>query len=233
MRHILVVDDDQHICDVICFTLEKAGYKVSVARDGSEALVQFRASPTDLIVLDVGLPEMDGLEVCRQIRKESEVPILFLSARGDEIDRVLGLEIGGDDYVTKPFSPRELAARVSVILKRRTAPVVSDDNEDVLTIGDLTLDPAHRSVSFNQQPVSLTASEFNILQIFLRRPRVAFTREQIMVSAYPANIHVSDRTIDSHIRNVRWKLSCVGCANAIETVHGVGFRLGSCQLDSQ
>ncbi|MEP3276907.1 MAG: response regulator transcription factor [Stappiaceae bacterium] len=233
MRHILVVDDDQHIRDVICFTLEKAGYKVSVARDGGEALVHFRANQLDLIVLDVGLPEMDGLEVCRQIRKDSEVPILFLSARSDEIDRVLGLEIGGDDYVTKPFSPRELSARVSVILKRMNPSPVVDDETSVLTMGDLTLDPAHRSVRFNLEAVSLTASEFNILQIFLRRPRVAFTREQIMVSAYPANIHVSDRTIDSHIRNVRWKLNSVGCANAIETVHGVGFRLGSCQSVAQ
>ncbi len=118
MPHILIVDDDAHIVDVICFALEKAGHTISVARDGEEALIMFGVRPVDLVVLDIGLPEIDGLEVCRQIRKTTETPILFLSARNDEIDRILGLEIGGDDYVTKPFSPRELVARVSVILKR-------------------------------------------------------------------------------------------------------------------
>lgn len=228
MHHILVVDDDSHIRDVICFALQKANYTYTIAGDGSEALDKFDKHQIDLIVLDIGLPEMDGLEVCRQIRKTSETPILFLSARDDEIDRVLGLEIGGDDYVTKPFSPRELVARVGVILKRAKR-VESQPLDEILAQGALQLDPMHRSLKCNGQPVELTSIEFNILKTVLYRPRVTFTRDQIMNAAYPTNIHVSDRTIDSHVRNIRSKLSQNGCDNAIETVHGVGFRLGPCE----
>ena len=230
MHHILVVDDDPHIRDVICFALDKAGYATSVAKDGNEAIERFEKEPADLIVLDIGLPEKDGLEVCRQIRKNSERPILFLSARDDEIDRVLGLELGGDDYVTKPFSPRELVARVGVILKRASAPVQAVAEEaPPLRHGELTLDPVHHSASFAGSDVKLTAIEFEILRTVLTRPRMTFNRDQIMTSAYPTNIHVSDRTIDSHIRKVRSKFSQLGCDDVIETVHGVGFRLGSCQ----
>src|SRR5215813_1841169 len=140
MSHrILVVDDDPHIRDVICFALEKAGMRPLAAKDGAEALARFDADGADLIVLDVGMPEMDGLEVCRRVRRSGDTPILFLSARGDEIDRVLGLELGGDDYVTKPFSPRELVARVGAILKRAKPKAVEAD-ETVLKRGALTLD---------------------------------------------------------------------------------------------
>ncbi len=230
MNHILVVDDDPHIRDVICFALNKAGYTTFTARDGDEALARFHKQSVDLIVLDIGLPGRDGLEVCRQIRKSSETPILFLSARDDEIDRVLGLEIGGDDYVTKPFSPRELVARVGVILKRAKASGNAQANiTSALGHGALRLEPLHRSLSFDGKPVVLTAIEFDILKTILAQPRMTFTREQIMTAAYPSNIHVSDRTIDSHIRKVRSKLSRQGCNDVIETVHGIGFRLGSCQ----
>ena len=230
VQHILVVDDDPHIRDVICFALEKADYKASIARDGKEALALFASQPVDLIILDIGLPETDGLGVCREVRKSSDTPILFLSARDEEIDRVLGLEIGGDDYVTKPFSPRELVARVGVILKRVGAANQSpSEARGPLLQGALRLDPLHRSVSFDEQPVLLTAIEFDILKTMLARPRVTFSRDQIMATAYPPNIHVSDRTIDSHVRNIRAKLSQQGCVMAIETVHGVGFRLGPCQ----
>lgn len=230
MPHILVVDDDPHIRDVICFALKKADYSYSTANDGNDALASFDKQSTDLVILDIGLPEMDGLEVCRQLRKSSEVPILFLSARDDEIDRILGLEIGGDDYVTKPFSPRELVARVSVILKRANGPsAAATDETSILAHGALQLDPMHRSVSFNDNGVDLTAIEFDILKTILARPRQTFTRDQIMTAAYPPNIHVSDRTIDSHVRNIRSKLSKQNCDDAIETVHGFGFRLGSCQ----
>ncbi len=228
MKNILVVDDDPHITDVICFALEKAGYSHVVARDGKEALAFSEIQPLDLIILDVGLPEIDGLEVCRQVRKSSEIPILFLSAKDEEIDRVLGLEIGGDDYVTKPFSPRELMARVSVILKRVSANIpVKSVPANHLTAGDLLLDSEHRFVWFNDALVKLTALEFNILQTFMTRPRMTFSREQILNAAYPENLHVSDRTIDSHIRNIRAKLKKVGCSDSIETVHGIGFRLGN------
>lgn len=228
MPNILVVDDDTHIMDVISFALEKAGHTFITAKDGKEALEKFSSSQVDLIILDVGLPEIDGLEVCRQIRKTSELPILFLSARDDEIDRILGLEIGGDDYVTKPFSPRELMARVNVILKRVNSSPAETDVEGVLTKGDLSLDTEHRSASFKSSVLNLTAIEFNILKTVLARPRMAFTRDQIMTAAWPDNVHVSERTIDSHVRNLRSKLSSVGCEDAVETVHGIGFRLGSC-----
>jgi two-component system OmpR family response regulator len=228
MSHrILVVDDDPHIRDVICFALEKAGMKVAAAQDGADAMAQFERTPADLIVLDIGMPEMDGLEVCRQLRRKSEVPILFLSARSDEIDRVLGLELGGDDYVTKPFSPRELVVRVNTILKRaKGAPEPKSSADGVIARGDLRLDPERFEVSYGGVAVQLTALEFSILRMLASRPGVVFSRDRIMDTAYPGNVHVSDRTIDSHIRNIRGKFASAGCASIIDTVHGVGFRLG-------
>lgn len=224
---ILIVDDDPHIRDVICFALEKAGMNVSAAGDGAAALAQFERAPADLIVLDVGMPEVDGLEVCRRLRKQSDVPILFLSARSDEIDRVLGLELGGDDYVTKPFSPRELVARVGAILKRaKTSPAQPDAGDSVIERGRLRLDAERFDVRFAGLTVQLTALEFSIVRMLAARPGIVFSRERIMDSAYAGNVHVSDRTIDSHIRNIRAKFAAAGCASIIDTVHGVGFRLG-------
>jgi two-component system OmpR family response regulator len=223
---ILVVDDDPHIRDVVRFAFEKTGMQISTAQDGKEALRQFDRNVHELVVLDVGMPEMDGLEVCRQIRKTSDTPILFLSARDEEIDRILGLEIGGDDYVTKPFSPRELVARVNAILRRaRTAPEATK----AMSHGKLTIDPNARSAHFLDAPVSLTALEFDILRTLLARPGFVFTRELILDAAYAGNIHVADRTIDSHVRNIRAKMAVAGCESVIETVHGVGFRLGRCE----
>lgn len=217
-RHILVVDDDPHIREVICFALAKAGHETQCARDGVEALATFQAAPAALIILDIGMPEMDGLEVCRQVRKTSEAPILFLSARDEEIDRVLGLEIGGDDYVTKPFSPRELVARVNAILKRTRARPESASPERFVH-GGLELDALRHSTRFFQTPVDLTAIEFAILKTLLARPNQVFSREQILDAAYPGTCQVADRTIDSHIRNIRAKLAESGCTGAIETVH--------------
>jgi two-component system OmpR family response regulator len=229
-HRILVVEDDSHIREVICVALKKSGMVPLEARDGAEALSRFAADEPALIVLDIGMPELDGLDVCRQVRKSSEVPILFLSARDDEIDRVLGLEIGGDDYVTKPFSPRELVARINVIL-RRTATRGADAKTlgSALTLGGLVIDPPQHMAQFNGEHLTLTAIEFEILKTLLARPSVVFSREQIMAAAHQMNIQVSDRTIDSHIRNIRAKLSAAGCDNAIDTVHGVGFRLGRCE----
>lgn len=227
---ILVVDDDLHIREVICFAVEKAGFTATMARDGAEALALFAQVPLDLIVLDIGMPEMDGLEVCKQIRRTSDVPILFLSARDDEIDRVLGLEIGGDDYVTKPFSPRELVARIKAILKRFKAPaVVTDERVSHYAHGRLVLDSLRHRAEFDGAALQLTALEFAIVKGLLARPRIVFTREQIINVAYGASIHVSDRTIDSHIRNIRAKFVSVGCGGVIDTVRGVGFRLGTCE----
>jgi len=228
---ILLVDDDPHIRDVVRFAFEKTGMAISIAQDGKEALRQFNSKVHDLVVLDIGMPEMDGLEVCRQIRKSSNTPILFLSARDEEIDRVLGLEIGGDDYVTKPFSPRELVARVNAILRRAKTPASAPETSGskARSHGGLVLDPDARSVSFEGQALTLTALEFEILRTLLARPSFVFTRELILDSAYADNIHVADRTIDSHIRNIRAKFAAAGCDSVIDTVHGVGFRLGRCE----
>jgi two-component system, OmpR family, response regulator len=230
MAHrILIVDDDPHIRDVIRFALEKAGMATESARDGREALTSVRRRQPDLIILDVGMPDTDGLEVCRQIRKTSNVPILFLSARDDEIDRVIGLEIGGDDYVTKPFSPRELLARVNVILRRSSTAAVPEPAASPQNHGALTLHPVAHAAEFDGRPLPLTALEFAILSAFLDRKGRVFSREQIMMAAYGVNTTVSDRTIDSHVRNIRAKLAEAGCDSVIDTVHGVGFRLGACK----
>ncbi len=227
---ILVVDDDPNIRAVICFALEKAGLSVIVARDGDEALRCFQRPPScDLIVLDIGMPEMDGLDVCRQVRKSSDVPILFLSARDDEIDRVLGLEIGGDDYVTKPFSARELVARINVILKRTRVAPTATLKTSRQHHGAPTIDPVAHRVTISETNVALTALEFTILSVLLARPGQVFSRERILDTVYGGTIHVSDRTVDSHVRNIRAKLAIAGCTDAIETVHGVGFRLGPCE----
>lgn len=226
MSHrILVVDDDPHIREVICFALEKAGMAPLNARDGAEALERLESESPDLVILDIGMPEMDGLEVCRRIRKRGDTPILFLSARSEEVDRIIGLELGGDDYVTKPFSPRELVARVGAILKRvKAAP--APEPVGVLNHGALMLDLPRFHASYLGVPVPLTALEFSIMRMLAARPGVVFSRNQIMDAAYADNVHVSDRTIDSHIRNVRAKFAAAGCPSAVDTVHGVGFRLG-------
>jgi two-component system OmpR family response regulator len=221
-HRILVADDEPHIREVICFALERAGLATVTARNGSEALQMVRRGGVDLIVLDIGMPEMDGLEVCRQIRKSSDLPILFLSARDEEIDRILGLEIGGDDYVTKPFSARELVARVNVILKRSNG----RSEKPKLAHGRLKLDVAAHAVSFDDSAVALTGLEFAILRALLARPEVVLSREQLMEAAYGPGTYVSDRTIDSHVRNIRQKFSEAGCPAVIATVHGVGFKLG-------
>jgi len=224
---ILVVDDDPHIRDVVRFAFEKTGMLISTAQDGKEALRQFDRDVHELVVLDIGMPEMDGLEVCRQIRKTSDTPILFLSARDEEIDRILGLEIGGDDYVTKPFSPRELVALNAILRRARTTAAPAAPK--AMNHGGLTIASDGRSVAFQDKPVSLTALEFDILKTLLARPGFVFTRELILDAAYAGNIHVADRTIDSHVRNIRAKMAVAGCETVIETVHGVGFRLGRCE----
>jgi two-component system, OmpR family, response regulator len=231
MAHsILVVDDDPHIRDVVRFAFEKTGMVISTAQDGKDALRQFDQKIHELVVLDIGMPEMDGLEVCRRIRKTSDTPILFLSARDEEIDRILGLEIGGDDYVTKPFSPRELVARVNAILRRtRNTPTPASSATNTTSHGALMIDPDARSAVFQDTPVSLTALEFDILRTLVARPGFVFTRELILDAAYAGNIHVADRTIDSHVRNIRAKMAAAGCESVIETVHGVGFKLGRCE----
>ncbi|WP_044563335.1 response regulator transcription factor [Azospirillum sp. B4] len=234
MHRILVVDDDPHIRDVLCFALEKAGMAADWAGNGVDALDMATRTPPSLVVLDVGMPEMDGLEVCRRLRRTSDVPILFLSARDEEIDRVLGLEMGGDDYVTKPFSPRELVARVNVILRRARGPAAPpQEDAPPLERGALVLDSAGHRATVGGRELGLTAREFMMVKTLAARPAVVFSRNQLMDAAYPDNIHVSDRTIDSHVRNIRAKFQAAGCEDAVETVHGVGFRLGACTVGVQ
>lgn len=233
-KHILVVDDDLHIRDVISFALEKAGMQVTLAEDGKQALSRFRAQPAAMLVLDINMPEMDGLEVCRELRKFSDVPILFLSSRDDEIDRILGLEIGGDDYVTKPFSPRELVARVNAILKRSQwtqRPSAEDTSapSDRIQRGKLSMSLEQHQACWDGQLVNLTATEFAMLLLFAKSPQRVFNRELIMQQAYDINVYVSDRTIDSHIRHIRHKFTELGAEAVIETVHGVGYKLATCQ----
>ncbi|PPD43337.1 MAG: two-component system response regulator CreB [Methylobacter sp.] len=227
-KKILIADDDQHIRDVISFALEKAGMQVALAEDGRQVLDIFSAQAFDLVVLDINMPEFDGLEVCREIRKTSETPILFLSSRDDEIDRILGLEIGGDDYVTKPFSPRELVARINVILKRTQAIPKPCPSESVLQHGKLLICPEQHTASWEGQAVNLTATEFAMLLLLIRQPSRVFSRDHIMHSAYSNAVYVSDRTIDSHIRHIRQKFADLDCAAIIETVHGVGYKLAAC-----
>ena len=223
---ILVADDDAQIRDVVRIALTQAGFAVAEAADGRAALEMAHSLTPDLIVLDIGMPEMDGLAVCRELRRTSAIPVLFLTAQADEIDRVVGLELGADDYVSKPFSPRELVARVKAILKRsQAAPPV----QAVLRRGVLSVDPDRHMCHVNEAPVTLTAREMDLLERLIARPDNVMSRPQLVDAIYGTNIHVSDRTMDSHLRNLRAKLTRAGCADAIETVHGVGIRMGACR----
>ena len=208
--------------------MEKAGFVTEMAEDGEAAVAAFQAHGPDLIVLDIGLPELDGLDVCREIRKSSDVPILFLTARDDEIDRVIGLELGGDDYVTKPFSPRELIARTKAILKRSTT-AAGTSTTAPLSWGALTINVSRHLCTFDDTEVTLTASEFSILAALLAHPERVLSRAALIDVVYGGNVHVSDRTVDSHLRNMRQKFAEAGCAEVITTVHGVGLRMGACR----
>lgn len=224
MHKILIVDDDPHIREVLRFALEKAGFKTQEAEDGKQALTHFKTLDPDLVVLDIMMPEMDGTDVCRGLRQDSRVPIIFLSSKDEEVDRIIGLELGGDDYVTKPFSLRELVARVRAILRRTSEPPATTDTPRILQHGQLTLDQDQFKVYWQDQEIVLTVTEFGILRTLLGRPGKVFAREELMSGAYDFHNIVSDRTIDSHVRRVRTKLSAVG-ANPIETVHGLGYKL--------
>ena len=221
---ILVVDDDPRLREVVRIALEAAGFDVVTAPDGRVALTHVARENPGLVVLDVGLPNSDGFEVCRNIRATSDVPIVFLTGHDDEVDRILGLELGGDDYVTKPFSPRELVARIRAILKRTEG----QPKRGALTHGVLSVDVSSHRCEVGGTSVNLTATEFALLHRLIRLPNQIHTRIQVIDDVWGAGAEVSDRTLDSHIRNLRKKLSVGGCENAIETVHAVGIRLGSC-----
>ncbi len=229
MARILVVDDDAHIREVVCFALEKAGHATSEAADGRAALDAFARSPAELVVLDILMPEVDGLEVCRELRRESDVPILFLSSRDEELDRVLGLEMGADDYVVKPFSPRELVARVKGILRRaqrRNAPPTGEagDREHVIELGPLRMDLQRFECTWEGVPITLTVTEFGLLQSLLGMPGKVYTRDELVDRAYGDGHHITDRTVDSHIRRIRKKFKAAG-GEPVETVYGLGYRI--------
>lgn len=220
---ILLVDDDPRLRELVRIALERGGYEVVTAADGTRALTHAARELPDLIVLDVGLPEIDGFEVCRRIRARSQVPILFLTARDDEIDRILGLELGADDYVTKPFSPRELVARVRAILKRTGRGGAAA--AEVLRHGALVLDRATHSCRLGAADLALTATEFSLLAELVAQPGLVRSRAQIVAALWGAASPVSERTLDSHLRNLRRKLAEAGAPEAIETLHGVGMRM--------
>src|SRR2546422_138623 len=174
---ILLVDDEESVQKLLAYPLEREGYRVLQARDGEEALKRFASERVDLVVLDIMLPKLDGLEVCKRLRAESEVPIIMLTARDDELDKVLGLELGADDYITKPFSIREFRSRVRALLRRASAPPHQPFGEEVLEAGGLRIDPAKRSVELNGEPVHLTYVEFELLRTLAARPGRVYTRE--------------------------------------------------------
>lgn len=218
---ILLVDDDPRLRDLMRLALERSQFSVLTAPDGQGALREAARNAPDLIILDIGLPEMDGLEVCRRIRAQSDVPILFLTARDDEIDRILGLELGADDYVTKPFSPREVVARVKAILKRSG----NDRSEQAQVCGPIRLDMKLRQCQVDGQVLSLTSTEFKLLAELTRDPSRLVTRPMMFEALWGRKAAVSDRTLDSHLRNLRQKLAAVGLRDIVETVHGQGLRL--------
>jgi two-component system, OmpR family, response regulator len=229
MSHkILIVDDDPHIRQVLSFALGKAGMETSEAGDGEAALTAIGAKRPDLVVLDINMPRMDGLEVCRRLRASGDLPILFLSSRDDEVDRVVGLELGGDDYVVKPFSPREVVARVSAILKRGGRALEQAGAKQPVTHGKLRLDPEAWEAEWAGEPVTVTVTEFELMLLLASLPSRVFTRDAIIDRLHGPGFAVTDRTIDSHIRNLRAKFSAVGGTDLIETRAGVGYRIGAC-----
>ncbi|MEX1254820.1 MAG: response regulator transcription factor [Dehalococcoidia bacterium] len=218
---ILVVDDEKNIVQLARLYLNKEGYRVEVAYDGAQALDKAKSVRPDLIVLDIMMPEMDGLSVARELRKTSNVPIIILTARGDDIDRIVGLELGADDYVTKPFNPRELVARVKAVLRR-----AGDETprQAVLEADSLRLDPASREVTIEGQQVTLRAKEFDLLAAFMRHAGIVLDRERLLQLVWGSDYFGDTRTIDVHVAWLREKLAKAKHVK-IQTVWGVGYKL--------
>ncbi len=227
-RTVLVVDDDPHIRQLLVFALQKAGLDTIEAGDGEAALALAGSHAPALVILDINMPRLDGLEVCRRLRAGSEVPILFLSSRDEEIDRILGIELGGDDYVVKPFSPREVVARVMAILRRTAARPPALEDGRSLAHGRLRLDLDGWRALWAGQEVGLTVTEFSILRLLASMPAKVFSRDAIIDRLHGPGFAVTDRTIDSHIRNLRHKFAAAGGDDLIETRAGIGYRLGAC-----
>jgi len=222
MKTILVVDDEPKIVELARDYLEHAGFAVVSAFDGSEALNRARTDAPDLIVLDLGLPKLDGLDVARALRRDSNVPIVILSGRSDETDKLVGLELGADDYVTKPFSPKELVARVRAVLRRIERPAPASD---IIRASDVTLDVPRMRVRAGEREVELTPTEFQLLAALAREPGRVFTRSQLLDAVHGVAFESYERAIDAHVKNIRRKLeSDPREPRYLQTVHGVGYR---------
>jgi DNA-binding response OmpR family regulator len=223
MRTILIVEDEPQIAGLVRDYLEHAGFAVLTAGDGNGGLVLARTRHPDAIVLDLGLPRIDGLDVIRALRRDSAVPIVILTARGDETDRVTGLELGADDYVVKPFSPKELVARVRAVLRRVEARA---NPEELILAGDLELDLARRRVTAGSRRVDLTPTEFSLLATLAREPGRVWTRSQLLDAVHGFSLETYERAIDGHVRNLRRKLEADPASpRYVRTVHGVGYAL--------
>jgi two-component system alkaline phosphatase synthesis response regulator PhoP len=222
MKHILVVDDEPRIAEICRDYLERAGFKVITAGNGADALALARTKQPDLVVLDLGLPKMDGLDVTRVLRKHSNVPIIMLTARVEESDKLIGLELGADDYLTKPFSPRELVARVRAVFRRTD---IGPGQSDVIRAGDVTLDIPRMQAKVGKRGVELTSTEFELLAMMMRQPGRVFTRGQLLDAIRADPVESFDRAIDAHIKNLRRKLEPdAHSPRYVLTVYGVGYK---------
>lgn len=222
---IALVDDDRNILASVTMALEAEGYDVVTYKDGEEALAGLGNSPVDLAVLDIKMPRMDGMELLKRLRTNNELPVIFLTSKDDEIDEMLGLRMGADDYITKPFSQRLLIERIRAVLRRKTVPATEPESKDVLRRGDLLLDPARHLCTWKGKQVNLTVTEFLLLEALARRPGHVKNRDQLIDAAYGEHIYVDDRTIDSHIKRLRRKFKQVDTDfSEIETLYGVGYR---------
>jgi DNA-binding response OmpR family regulator len=222
--HVLVVDDETVLAGMVANYLERAGFRTTVAHDGNRAVELALAEAPDVVVLDLGLPGKDGLQVCQEIRRHSDCYILMLTARNEEIDKLIGLSTGADDYMTKPFSARELVARVQVLLRRPRADRVAE--QPVRRMGALSLDPLGRRVVVQDTEVDLTRTEFDLLDALSARPRAAFTRRQLVDAVWGPAWVGDDHLVDVHIGHLRRKLASVADLPFVETIRGVGYRMG-------
>lgn len=224
MAHtILVVDDDEHVLDLLQVYLLKEGYRVLGARNGREALELFGREHPDLVVLDIMMPELDGVEVCQRIRKTSRVPIIMLTAKDEDVDKILGLEMGADDYVTKPFNPRELLARIKAVLRR--AAEWEDHPGGLLQFPHLEINPANSEVKVDGNPITCTPKEMQLLATLASNPGRVFTRDQLLEQVWGYEYFGDTRTVDTHIKRLRRKLEVPGdCPWEIKTVWGVGYK---------
>ena len=228
MHRITLVDDDQNILTSVAMVLEGEGFEVTTFSDGASALPALSQGEADLAVLDIKMPRMDGMELLRRLRQKNDMPVIFLTSKDEEIDEVLGLRMGADDYVRKPFSQRLLLERIRAVLRRRAARLEPETEEEADTImhrGKLTMDSLRHIVSWDGNPVSLTVTEFLILEALAQRPGFVKNRDQLMDAAYDDQVYVDDRTIDSHIKRVRKKFKRIDDGfSSIETLYGIGYR---------